>query len=660
MKTANSYYSSKELLENFLDEEKFDKNDELFIQVFTGVINKEFILSVVDDINSLVPNAVIIGSTTDGEILNDKVSTTKTVISVTKFEHVKCKCDYVTDTNLNSKQLGNKLSNKISQEGTKLIISFADGLNVDGEQFLLGLKEGNDNIILSGGLSGDNSSFVETFVFTKDKIITSGAVAVSLSGELNIFTDYNFNWEPIGKELTITSSEDNIVYKIDDKSAYDTYKYYLGDDVAAKLPAIGIEFPLIIQRNGVNIARAVTGVCTDGTLRFAGDFHEGDTVRFGYGNNELILDCAMDIPSKLRDIPVESIFIYSCMARRRFMNHLSENEIAPFSKIANSAGFFTYGEFFTDGKMCNTELMNQTMTVLALSETNQIKKHDIENGSSHIDLHTLSSKALSHLINVTSNELSRLNEDLKNSIKREQAILKKQEVMLSQQTKMAQMGDMLGNIAHQWRQPLNSISVAVTSIQVQNELNILTDDYFEETTQSVLTNVKYLGDTIDTFRDFIKGDKELKKHSLNSILDYTIEITKPSLIDNKIKIISKNGEKDIKINVIADEILQVFINIINNAKDAIIDKNIKNGLIILDSYVKDNKVYITVEDNAGGIQENIIDKIFEPYFTTKGKNGTGLGLHMSYDIIKNHMNGDLNVRSTKQGALFKIMLPLMG
>ncbi|MEA3290166.1 MAG: FIST N-terminal domain-containing protein [Campylobacterota bacterium] len=659
MKTVNTYYNSIDLLEDFFKEEGFDTNDELFIQIFTGVINKEFISAMLKDINSLIPNAVIIGSTTDGEILQDKVSITKTVISITKFQNVKCKCNYINDKNLSSRDLGIKLSEKIIQNDTKVVISFADGLNIDGEQFLLGLKQENKDVVISGGLSGDNSSFVETFVFTKDEIITKGAVAVSLNGQLNVFTDYNFNWEPIGKELNITSSKDNIVYTIDKMSAYDTYKYYLGDDVAAKLPVIGIEFPLIIQRDGINIARAVTGVGSEGALRFAGDIHNGDKVRFGYGNNELILNSSIDIPNKLKDIPVESIFIYSCMARRRFMNHLASNEIEPFSKIADTAGFFTYGEFFTNCNKSSVELMNQTMTVLALSETDNISVKDIVEESSHLDLHTLSSKALSHLINVTSNELSTLNDDLTKSIKREQEILKRQETMLTEQRKMAQMGDMLGNIAHQWRQPLNGISVAMTSIQVQKDLDILTDDYFEETTNSILTNVKYLADTITTFREFIKGDKVLKKHSLNSIIEYTMEIIKPSLLDNNINIRNKNCRKGITINVIADEVLQVFINIITNAKDALLANNIKNGMIILDSYVKNDMVHITIEDNAGGIQESIINKIFDQYFTTKGDDGTGLGLHMSFDIIRNHMDGDIDVVNGKDGAIFTISLPIV-
>ena len=359
-----------------------------------------------------------------------------------------------------------------------------------GEVFLNGLSSVSQNVVISGGLSGDNGVFDKTFVFINDKVLLNGAVAVSLNGYLNVSTEYSFNWQPIGKQLTITKVKDNVVYTIDDKTAYETYKYYLGKEVAQRLPAIGIEFPLIIKRNGINIARAVVGLNDDESLVFAGDLHEGDTVQFGYGDSESILNSSTQIVSDLSKSAIESIFVYSCMARRRFIPDLIESELEPLTLLGSVAGFFTYGEFFTQNSGGPKELLNQTMTVLALSESNSIKKVAFDEYIKYDD-NAISTRALSHLINVTSNELQEINEDLEISIKREKEIVSNQEKFIFDQTKMAQMGDMIGNIAHQWRQPLGTISTAASSVQIQKDLGVLSDEFLNNSTNKIINNVNF-------------------------------------------------------------------------------------------------------------------------------------------------------------------------
>jgi len=172
-------------------------------------------------------------------------------------------------------------------------------------------------------------------------------------------------------------------------SAVSMYSKYLGDEIADSLPAVGIEFPLIITRNGMKIARAVLGKEDDGSLIFAGNIHEGDKVQFGYGNSGMILSEAVNTRKQI-DMPcVESIFIYSCMARRRFLNEAISIELTPLANLAPSVGFFTYGEFFTstensdsrffDGMNC--ELLNQTMTVLSMSESDEPSGYIFEDKS---------------------------------------------------------------------------------------------------------------------------------------------------------------------------------------------------------------------------------------------------------------------------------------
>jgi len=373
----------------------------LLIQIFTSENNKKFIESLLQDINQLCPEAMIIGSTTDGEIMSGKVSTHKTVLSFTSFEKTSLKVESIVHKQ-NGFFSGKYIAEKLIDERTKLIIAFADGLSTNGETFLEGLNSVNSSVIVAGGLAGDNATFIKTFVFTKDIILENGAVAVALNSDtLSITNDYSFNWRRIGKVLTITEVVGNRVYKIDDRTAVDTYIHYLGEGMEEGLPAVGIEFPLITVRNGIKIARAVLVRHDDGSLSFAGNFKRGDKVQFGYGDPEDILKHSHDILQNIEDNPPEAIFVYSCMARRHFMPDIIEVETLPLEDIAPVAGFFTYGEFFTSTKK---ELLNQSMTLIALSENNQKMKNNMHCAHEKNIISNSSTNALINLINVTSNE----------------------------------------------------------------------------------------------------------------------------------------------------------------------------------------------------------------------------------------------------------------
>ena len=234
------------------------------------------------------------------------------------------------------------------------------------------------------------------------------------------------------------------------------------------------------------------------------------------------------------------------------------------------------------------------------------------------------------------------------------------EKQIVEQSKLADMGNMIGNIAHQWRQPLSVISTLASSMKLKNEFNMLKNEEINEYSDNIVKQTKYLSNTIDTFRDFVKEEKELKEVILQSRINKAIEITRASLESHHIELINNiDYEKPIKIKITVGELVQVLINIINNAKDAIVENNINDGWIKIELNRFEDKVEITVEDNAGGIPENIISRIYEPYFTTKHKSqGTGLGLHMSYKITTESLQGRLYVKNTENGAKFFVEIPL--
>jgi hypothetical protein len=279
IKSINTYYTTKEKLESFINDEKIQNSPSLLIQVFSAVNDKTFISTLLSELTLFLPDAVIIGSTTDGEIMDGKVSSGKVVLNFTQFEHTTLRATAI-EHKVNSYDSGHYLAKELISDDTKLLIAFADGLHTNGEEFLNGIASVNDKVIVAGGHAGDNSNFIKTMVFTKEHIFTHGAVGVTLnSRHLHVHTDYSFNWHPIGNELTITKAEGNRVYTIDGKSAVETYAYYLGEKIAKGLPGIGVEFPLIVNRNGSNVSRASIAKEDDGSLIVGGNLYTGEKVR---------------------------------------------------------------------------------------------------------------------------------------------------------------------------------------------------------------------------------------------------------------------------------------------------------------------------------------------------------------------------------------------
>lgn len=402
MTSINTYYTNLERLKIFVQEASIQDSISLLIQVFTANNDKVFIQRLLDELHSILPQAMIIGSTTDGEIMSGKVSTNTTVLSFSTFMMTKLS-SYCAIHKSDGYYSGQAVAQNLIGQDTQLIIAFVDGLQTNGEAFLEGISSVDDSVIIAGGLAGDNATFTQTFVFTKDTILSNGVVAVALeSTSLHVYNDYNFNWHRVGKYLTITKVKENRIYTIDHRTAVDTYKHYLGDNMANELPAVGIEFPLMCVHNGISIARAVLSKHVDGSLSFAGNFKEGDKVQFGYGDPEEILKYSKSILGRVQHHPSEAIFIYSCMARRHFMPNIIERETLCLNEVSPVAGFFTYGEFFTSPKK---ELLNQSMTLISLSEHDTILPPIL--ASSEEDIERLNStRALIHLVNVTSTEAS--------------------------------------------------------------------------------------------------------------------------------------------------------------------------------------------------------------------------------------------------------------
>ena len=638
MKSYN-YEIEKEKPIKVLFENEYDEimaSESVLIQVFSGEEEEEF-KDILFFLKIEFPHATIISASTDGEIYENKVLTYTTVVSVSLFKSTQLKTHYV-DKNDGFKA-GALIAKKLVTPRTKLLIAFADGINTNGEKFLNGIYSIAQNIKIAGGLSGDNGALKECFIGIDNKLYNNGIVAVALDSDiLQVQTLYNFGWRSIGLPHKITSSEENRVYSIDGISTVDFYTNYLGKEISSYLPAIGIEYPLIMKRDNIFVARAALSKHKDGSLSFAGDIPEGVEVYIGVGAKEEIIKN----PISKKSLAVESFFIFSCMARRRFLPDLIENEIEYFSQIAPTSGFFTYGEFYTDKK---PELLNQTLTAVALSEVSKEKKVDLLTSEiSPRQSHNISQFALLNLLEKTSQELFEVTR------------LRREDIITSQQTKLAQMGEMVAMIAHQWRQPLNAISAASIKLNMQAQMDLTTADNIEETTSFIEETTQNMSKMINDFINFTKPSNKKELVKLKDIIDDILQLMGVQLKNHDISL-TQEFNKELSLYLFSKDLEHVLINLFSNARDAFEGKNITNKKITVDAFQDENNCIIEVSDNAGGIEEKIITRLFEPYFTTKeqGK-GTGLGLYMSKKLIETNLNGSIECKNSSNGASFIITL----
>ncbi len=259
-------------------------------------------------------------------------------------------------------------------------------------------------------------------------------------------------------------------------------------------------------------------------------------------------------------------------------------------------------------------------------------------------------------------ELEDLNHSLEDRVKEEIEKNRAKDQQLVQQSRMAQMGEMISMIAHQWRQPLGAI--AASSIDLKMKMAFASFDldkkegqeacstYFDEQLTHIETYVQSLTTTIDDFRNFYKPNKEKKRITINEPIQKSLHIIEAAAKANGIKVIS-NFESQKELALFDSELMQVFLNILKNAQDNFLEKNIQDATIMIKTEDTQEGIVVEICDNGGGIPEAILEKIFDPYFSTKDeKNGTGLGLYMSKTIIEEHHKGKLSIENRNDGACF--------
>jgi len=663
MKSCNFAYDAT----RFSDElHTIHKNNQTYssvmAQIFTSISCEEKIQEICKNIQEVFQDILIIGTTSDGEILDSSIIVGETIISITFFQntflkHVGADYDHSFAT---CKDFGAHIVSQLPSI-PKVLILFADNAKINGDDFLSGISEGLEGCIVTGGLAAGN----KTFVFDNNHIYVNSAVGIALyNNDLLALNIAKSGWIPIGQEMVITHAKKNIVYTINNAPAIEVYKHYLGDDIVTMFPKVGIEFPLIVQDK--EQVRALLSVRSDGSILLAGNVNTGDKVNFGYGGKEYFLGEHILPPKEIYTQEFESFFIYSCLARRKLIPDDIHLEIEPYAHIAPTCGFFTGGEFFTREEQ--HVFLNHTMTVLALSEEHAVQKTPKQKEPKKLYglEYRYSQKAITHLIKRSTEEIEILNKKLEQKVEEKIDEIRRKDIMLFQQSKLASLGEMIGNIAHQWRQPVNA--VGALNMQLETMLmqkGLLTYEEYAPIGQSINEQLEFISSTIDDFRIFSKNSQEIESFNIKDSIKNVLSLVKMQLSHNNIEIIS--DLQNVYYRGSRSELKHVLLNIINNAKDAIVTHTVKLhalNYIFVGLQEKNGTIRITVKDSGGGIDDAIINKIFDPYFTTKfKKQGSGIGLYMSHEIISKHFLGTIKVSNvstfyeheTFTGAQFEIL-----
>lgn len=400
MRLLNHLYESRERLRTFVDANINGSGEGVFIQIFSGIVDEALLQRILDLLATRLPKAVVIGATTAGEIVGGKMIDEQIVLSFSLFEETQIETYHFPRSDYEN---GVRCAREVLNERTKACIFFSEGLHTDSESFLEGFTSVRNDVMIAGGNAADNLFFTKTLIFEGRTIHEEGVVVAVLQSDiLKVHNAYSLNWTSVGKEMTITRAENNVVYEIDGIPVGELYAHYLGEETIRWIPSSAIEFPLIKIKDGVRIARSIIAQTPEGGFVYAGHFQNGDRVHFAVGNVEEIVRHASDVRDHVASRPAEAIYVYSCSVRKSFLQEQLEHELGLLDEVAPTAGFFTYGEYFHSHN--DNQLLNITTTTLSLSEYGSVARHT-QPQQTLPARHTML-KALTQLINVTQGELT--------------------------------------------------------------------------------------------------------------------------------------------------------------------------------------------------------------------------------------------------------------
>jgi len=603
MKTYNFCYETGSV-QSIIDFSLFEAEKNVLVQLFCGQ-GKAVLQEIGDIILTQIPHAICIGTTTDGEIFGEAITTLRTVISISIFEQTFIKTAYAN--NEDSFQCGVNIASDLVSSNTKLLILFSDGTRMNAEEFLKGVESYNATIPICGGMAGDNGKFEQTYISSQKTLLGEGVVGVSLNSDvLHVATDYKFDWKPIGLKHTITKVTENRVYLIDGMKAAEFYDKYLGGNFSQT------EFPLILEKHGVTMARAVIAKHDDGSLSYSGNFSEGDKVRIGFGDAESLMKDPIDVLENLHTINAETYYVFSCMARRRFMPFLIKLGIGSFSKTAATSGFFTYSEFYHQNG--HNKLLNQTLTVVALSESSTNASVPLPSNKEEVKKNTPYSKSIESLTHLIEQSARDYDEQSKR--------LEKQRRYSN--TLLASHKQFLRYTVHEMNTPL---SVIMNNIEL-HEMEFGKSTYLE----NIEVAAKSIFSMYDDLSYLVKKDQINYVKRPIDLIDY---------IRCRIDFFAQVADKAKSMFLFETNCNEAMIFFNETKLQRIIDNNLTNAIkytfenekIVISIYKDADSCHFCIASHSRKIQKP--EKIFEEFYREEeAQDGFGLGLNLVKRICK--------------------------
>ncbi|SFO88078.1 FIST N-terminal domain-containing protein [Hydrogenimonas thermophila] len=681
MKQWSYSFNSEEEFSKFVKDNNLKDKEQILVQVNCGVLKQNIFEHVQKVIKKELPQAIIAGASSVSQLYDGHVTSNKIVFSITHFEKSTLSLFEYTFPSFDECDYSNivKLLSNSLRDDTKGILLITNAVYFDIEKLISNINKHFAHIPIFGGIASDSDPLFNFTIFSQNKIyFEEGLIAVIFSGEsLQVSCNYYFDWEAIGKEYTVTKADGRYLSELDGQPIMDIYSKYFGPMDKDKLLNVSISHPLIRTSSEFGqVARALLELEGEKGL-YTGEFEEGEKVQIGFGHYERMIGRYDEIQKTYENIPAEVAWFYICISYNYGYMDILDASASFYKNSDQLYGLITFGEFSQrEGK---NKFLNFTLTRVVLSESSD-SRIEVNSKKPILDkkdellvtLSTLVASSSHEIMNLNryleqevqkrTKELAELNSSLEKRIELEVKKNREKDKMLYHQSKLASMGEMINNIAHQWRQPLNIIALVMQDLSLKAQIGNISYTEIANAEKKVNETLKYLSDTIDDFRSFVSNGENFSSpggFEVCKTIKNTIRLISIVLEDKNIDLILKLPEDDKIVKGSSNDLKQILLNLIYNAIDVLREREVENPTIKVE--VKYNKyINIIVKDNGGGINPKIIDKIFEPYFTTKYKaRGTGLGLYMSKMIVEKRFNGKIKARNTSRGAMFWIELPIM-
>ncbi|MBU1193390.1 MAG: FIST C-terminal domain-containing protein [Proteobacteria bacterium] len=403
----------------------------ILAQIFVSRFDDNDIHQVVELLNAFSEKVIVAGVSSGGEIFSGRALAYQTVVSMSFFESARLVPIMLKVPQGTEQKAGSILVEKLSSmtDQVKGLLLLTASVSINNGLLLQTIFKSIPGLPLFGGVAGDYLEFKRTLIFSNKGIFNEGALAIAMTGkELHLSRHIYCGWQPIGKKMTATKTDGLVLQEIDGRPAFDVYRKYFNINLDSNFQVDAIEFPLLLNRNGRLLARNPFAANTDGSIQFSADIQEGETLQFGYGNIDQIIDNSYRMVEKISSFAPQAIFIYSCAMRRFFMQQDVDREMAPLNEIAPTTGFFTYGEFCDLGNQ--SPHMNSTIVVVGIREGKADSAHMVSKAvrkesvpeDPYFNRPTSILSRLYYFSNAITEELKNTNAELQNKLKEIQTL----------------------------------------------------------------------------------------------------------------------------------------------------------------------------------------------------------------------------------------------